>query len=63
MTHPTQTRSYAILIGACAVSAYGLGVEAFWQGLLSGRSGIGAMPAVWPRRRCAAPYRELGSGR
>jgi len=45
----------AALIGAGAVTAYGLGVAAFWQGLLSGRAGIGPMPATLAEyTRCAA---------
>lgn len=52
---PPGAAREAALIGAGAVSAYGLGVEAFWQGLLSGRSGIGAMPeALSAYTRCAA---------
>jgi len=45
----------AALIGAGAVTADGLGVAAIWQGLLSGRSGIGPMPATLAEyARCAA---------
>ena len=34
----------AAIVGFGAVSAYGLGVTAFWHGLLEGRSGIGPLP-------------------
>lgn len=51
---PGATRE-AALIGAGAVTAYGLGVEAFWQGLMAGRFGVGPMPAaLLEYTRCAA---------
>ena len=45
----------AAIVGYGAVSAYGAGVPAFWQGLLEGRSGIGPLPEnLQAYSRCTA---------